>query len=64
MQEFYEGYVIRIRWNHKSMGYDFCIYNAANMEVSHSEISYFYEKNALDSAKENVRAILKNTNSK
>ena len=54
MTEKYKGYIISTSWNGKTTGFDFRVRGENGAEAFSSEVSYFYEENALKAAKKDV----------
>lgn len=54
----YKGYRIEVRWNNKSLGYDFYVCDFEDRVKAQSDAAYFYEENEENAAKEAVDRLL------
>lgn len=54
MFETYKGHGISVTWSSKEMGFHYAVCRADGTEVAHSLEAYFYDENALKTAKEVV----------
>ena len=57
MKEIYNGYELQTEWDDVALGFGFSVHDKNGAEVSRSTDPYFYEKNALQGARDAADAL-------
>lgn len=58
MHETYRGYELYTTWNDEALGFDYSVWSSEKERVACSSEAYYYEKNAMIAAKEDVDKLL------